>query len=91
MVLVGVSVVLGLCFVIVFGRPWRSDNPAMAWLQWALAAVALAFDAMVMVSLFRVAVPMWAVALILLAQDGVFAWRLAKLARTRRPDATADS
>lgn len=86
MVLVGASVLLGLCFVVVFGRPWRSDNRAMAWLQWALAAVALAFDVVLMLALFGVVVPMWVVALVLLAQDGVFAWRLAKLAWTRRPD-----
>ena len=32
-VLIGVSMLLGLGFVIPFGPPWRSQNPGMAWLN----------------------------------------------------------
>lgn len=83
-VLIGVSMLLGLGFVIPFGPPWRSENPPMAWLQAGLAWVALAFDSALFLSLFHVAMPVVVVVLILLAQDTVFGWRLAVLIRERR-------
>ena len=83
-VLIGVSMLLGLGFVIPFGPPWRSQNPGMAWLQAGLAWVALAFDTALFLSLFHIAVPVVAVALILLTQDIVFGWRVAVLIGERR-------
>lgn len=85
-VLVSLSALLGLWFVIAFGRPWLSENPNMAWLQSALAAAAVAFDLVLLLALLRVAVPAWVIAAIMLTQDGVFAWRLIALARARRVD-----
>jgi len=82
--LVSTSLLLGLSFVIPYGLPWRSDNPSMAWLQSGLGWVAIAFDTAVLLSLLNVVVPWWAVLLILLAQDVVFAWRRIVLVRTRR-------
>jgi len=74
--LVGLSLSLGLAFVLTFGNPSRSDNPPMAWLQAALAWVAVAFDALLFLALFHVVPPAWAILGVLLAQDAVFAWRL---------------
>jgi len=85
-VLIGVSMLLGLDFVVSFGPPWRSESPAMAWLQAGLAWVALAFDTVLLLALFRVAAPMWIVALILLGQDAVYAWRLVVLRRAREDE-----
>lgn len=82
-VLIGVSMLLGLGFVIPFGPPWRSESPGMAWLQAGLAWVALAFDTALFLSLFHVAVPVAAVVLILLAQDVVFGWRVMALVKER--------
>ncbi len=83
-ILISVSLVLGLGFVLTLGSPRRSEVPSMAWLQAGLAWVAVAFDAVLFMSVFHVAVPVWSVALILLAQDVVFAWRLWVLVQTRR-------
>jgi hypothetical protein len=82
--LIGLSLGLGLAFVIAFGSPRRSANPSMAWLQVGLAWVAVAFDAVLLLSMFHIVVSLWLVAMILLAQDAVFAWRLGVLIQTRR-------
>jgi hypothetical protein len=83
-ILISVSLTLGLGFVLTLGSPRRSEVPSMAWLQAGLAWVAVAFDAVLFMSVFHVAVPVWSVALILLSQDVVFAWRLWVLIQTRR-------
>lgn len=84
-VIVGSSVLLGLSFVLALGRPWLSQSPQMAWLQAMLAGVALAFDVVFLLALLAVPVPVWTAALILAAQDGVFAWRLISLYAARSP------
>lgn len=83
-ILISFSLTLGLGFVLTLGSPRRSEVPSMAWLQAGLAWVAVAFDAVLFMSLFHITVPVWSVALILLAQDVVFAWRLWVLIQTRR-------
>ena len=85
-VLIGASAVLGLWFVAELGLPWRSSAPAMAWLQAALAAVALAFDVALLLAMWRVVVPVWVFAAILAGQDAVFSWRVATLRNARRHD-----
>ena len=82
-VLIGVSMLLGASFLASYGPPWRSDRPLTAWVQSGLAWVALAFDTALFLSLFYVLVPLWIVALILLAQDIVYTVRLIALRRAR--------
>ena len=82
--LITVSALLGLVFVATLGLPWRSANPAMAWLQSMLAWAAIAFDTVLLLAVFRVHVPTWIVAAILLGQDAAFAWRLWLLLKVQR-------
>jgi hypothetical protein len=89
-VLIGASVLLGLWFVLALGAPWRSESPTMAWLQAAIAWVAVAFDVALLLALLRIHVPAWGFVLILLAQDVVFGWRLALLWRARRAAGVAN-
>jgi hypothetical protein len=84
--LIGASALLGLWFVIELGRPWHSELPPMAWLQTTIASAAVAFDVVLLLALLRVPVPMFVFALIVAAQDGVFAWRLVRLHAARRED-----
>jgi hypothetical protein len=77
--LVGYSVLFGVLFVVGLGWPWRSESPAMAWLQAMLAGVALALDVIILFALFAVRVPLWVIALALIAQDAVFTWRWRRL------------
>jgi hypothetical protein len=83
-ILVGASVVLGIWFALELGRPWRSENPPMAWLLAAWAWSTAAVETVLLLALFRVAVPPWVVVVVLLAQDSVWVWRLVKLRRERR-------
>jgi len=83
-VLVTASIVLSLWFVLTLGSPRRSENPLVAWLLAAWAWVTVAFETLLLLSLFRVHVPLWLAAVVLLAQDGVFTWRLILLHRARR-------
>lgn len=87
--LVGASIVLTLGFVLALGPPWRSRAPGMAWMlaSWAWATVA--FETLLLLVLFRVPVPLWLAAVALLAQDGVWVWRLVLLHRERRPPTEA--
>jgi len=89
-VLVAASAGLSLWFVLYLGPPWRSENPAVAWLLAAWAWSTAAFQALLLLALFRIVVPLWLVALVLFAQDAVFAWRLVLLRRTRRADPLRD-
>ena len=82
--LIAGSIGLGLWFIVSYGRPWRSDYPAMAWLQSALAAVPVAFDSLLLLALFKLTAPVWLVVAILAAQDVVFGWRVVTLMRARR-------
>ena len=86
-VLVAASVGLSLWFVLTLGAPWRNERPTVAWLLAAWAWSTAAFQALLLLALFRIAVPLLVVALVLFAQDGVFVWRLVLLWRTRRADA----
>lgn len=82
--LVAASVLLTLWFVLTLGSPRRSENQPIAWLLAAWAWVTVAFETLLLLALFQVHVPGWLAALVLFAQDGVFAWRLALLWRSRR-------
>lgn len=86
-VLVGASVLLGIWFALELGRPWRSENPPMAWLLAAWAWSTVAVETVLLLALFRVAVPAAVVAMVLLGQDSVWVWRLVKLRRERRQSA----
>ncbi len=83
-ILFGSSALLGLWFVAALGSPTHSAEPSMAWLQAGLALVAVMVDVMLLLALYHVRAPGWAYALVLLAQDVVFAWRLVVLYRARR-------
>lgn len=83
-ILVGLSIVLTLAFVLRLGPPWRSANAAGAWL-WALMGwTSVAFDTILLLTLLHIPVPAGAALLVLLVQDGVYAWRLFRLETSRR-------
>lgn len=86
--LVAASIGLSLWFVVSLGDPRRSENPSTAWLLAAWAWVTVVFETLLLLALFRVHVPPWIAAVVLFAQDGVFAWRLVLLHRARRSDET---
>jgi hypothetical protein len=71
-------------FAIRLGPPWKSPEPVMAWLQAALAWVAVAFNTAWALVTLAVHVPLWVFGLILLAEDAVFGWRWWELERSRR-------
>ncbi len=82
--LIVVSIAFGLAFVVAYGDPRRNETPSMAWLQAGLAWVALIFDAIFLLAVFRVFAPWWIVLIALLGQDIVFGWRLYVLFAARR-------
>jgi len=84
--LVAASIGLSLWFVLSLGDPRRSENPTIAWLLAAWAWVTVAFEALLLLALFHIHVPVWLAAVVLFAQDGVFGWRLVLLRRARRAD-----
>lgn len=84
--LVGGSVLLTGWFVLLLGPPQRSVNPPMAWMLAAWAWVTIALESLLLLSLFRVAVSPWIAVVVLLAQDGIWVWRLVLLYRSRRGD-----
>jgi len=84
--LVTASIGLSLWFAVSLGDPRRSENPPVAWLLAAWAWVTVAFEALLLLALFHIHVPAWLAAVVLFAQDGVFAWRLVLLHRARRAD-----
>ena len=71
-------------FAVRLGRPWRNPEPVMAWLQAALAWVAVAFDTSWALVALAVPVPAWVFGLVLVAQDAVFGWRWWELEKARR-------
>ena len=83
-ILVGGSIGLSLAFLYSLGPPWRSESPTVTWLLAAWAWVSVAFEATLLLVLFRVAVPPWIFAVVLVAKDAVFAWRLALVRRPPR-------
>lgn len=83
-ILVAASVGLSLWFVLSLGDPRRSENVLIAWLLAAWAWVTIAFETLLLLALFRIAVPSWIAAVVLAGQDVVFGWRLVLLHRTRR-------
>lgn len=82
-VLVGISIVLQLWFVIRLGSPRRSENPPIAWLITALTWGTIAFETLLLLALFRIPTPWWIAAVTLAALDGVWAWWLVALHRSR--------
>jgi hypothetical protein len=84
-VLLAGSVALTAAFLILLGPPWLSAEPKVAWLLAAWGWVTLALELLILLVLLRVAVPSWLALIVLLAQDGVWVWRLAVLRRARYP------
>lgn len=82
-----VSMLFGVLFVVILGPPWRNESPSVAWLQVSVAALTVAIDLIFFLALFRVHVPLWIVAGLLLGQDGVFIWRVRLLLNARKVDA----
>ena len=80
------SVGLPMWFVLSLGDPRRTQNSRTAWLLAGWGWVTVAWETLILLATFRVAVPLWLAALVLLAQDGVFGWWLVQLYRTRRKD-----
>ena len=85
--LVAASIVLSVWFVLSIGNPRNSDSPTMAWLLVAWGASTTAIEAMIFVALLNIDIPMWVAALILAAQDAVYAWRIALVHAARRASA----
>ena len=84
--LVAASIGLSLWFVFSLGPPQGSGNVPVAWLLAAWAWVTIAFEVLLLLALLHVHVPPWLAALVLLVQDGVFAWRIVLLRRSRQAD-----
>jgi hypothetical protein len=78
--LVALSIALTVVFVAALGHP-RSP---VAWMLASWGWITVAFESLLLAVTFRVHVPMWSLALVLAAQDGLFGWRLALLWRARR-------
>lgn len=78
------SALLASGFAVRLGPPWRSPEPAMAWLQGALAWVAVAWDVVWALVALAVHVPLLVFAVVLIGQDAVFGWRWWELERARR-------
>ncbi len=74
------SILLTLTFAIALGRP----SGAVGWMLAAWAWVTATFELLLLLSTFRVAVPIWIAASVLLAQDVIFTWRLVLLWRSRQ-------
>lgn len=85
-VLVAGSIGLTLWFVLDLGPPWKSENPSVAWLLAAWGWVTVAFETLLLLTLFSIRFPLLLAALVLAVQDTVFAWRLVILRRARRAD-----
>ena len=81
------SAVFSAGFAVRLGRPWRTPEPVVAWLQAALAWVAVAWDTAWTALTLLVPVPLWVFAVLLLVQDGIFGWRWWVLEASRRPSA----
>lgn len=82
-VMLAISLVFGLVFVLMLGKPWRNEYPTMAWLQASLAWVAVGFDAWLLLASFGVHADLLVFSVLIL-QDLVFAWRLWVLITIRR-------
>jgi hypothetical protein len=82
--LLALSVALGLWFAVELGRPWRAENPTMAWLLAAWAWSTVAVESILLLALFRITVPWWVVVVVLAAQDAVWVWRLIRLRQERQ-------
>jgi hypothetical protein len=80
------SILTGAWFAIELGRPWRSLNPPIAWLQASLAWSAIALDAILLLVLVRVRAPLWVYAVPLVMQAVTFTWRVIVLRRIRRAE-----
>lgn len=80
------SAVFSAGFVVRLGSPWRNREPEMAWLQAAIAWIAVAWDLAWMALTLSVHVPIWVFAVLLLVQDGIFGWRWWVLETSRRQD-----
>lgn len=78
------SAVFSAGFALRLGRPWHNPDPVMAWLQAAIAWIAVAWDLTWTALVLAVHVPVWVFAVLLLAQDGIFGWRWWVLEQTRR-------
>ena len=86
-VLVGLSVLLPLGVVVKLGDPRKSDSPTTAWLLSSWGWVTVVFGALLFVAVLGFDVPVWLGALVLVAQDAVFAWWLIVVHRIRGRDA----
>lgn len=82
-VLIGLSVALGAWFALELGPPWKSENPVMAWLLAAWTWSTVGVETILLLALFRVALPWWLVVVVLAGQDAVWVWRLVKLRQQR--------
>lgn len=76
---IAASIILGLLFMVELGWPPSKRRPEMAWLQWTLAATAVAFDIVLLLAIHQWFFVAWLALAILVVQDVVFAWRLFKL------------
>jgi hypothetical protein len=68
------------------GWPGRSLNPIGSWLWIAMGLVTLALDILLLMIMFRIPIPSLLAIAVLIAQDGVYAWRSIALRRARRAD-----
>lgn len=80
------SVALTVMFLAQLGAPWRSEETATSWLLSAWGVVTLALELLILLALLRVPFPMWVALVVVLAQDGVWVWRMLHVRRARRED-----
>lgn len=75
----GMIVVLGMIFLVLYGLPTRSRDPRMAWHIASLTAVSVVEAAMLFLVTIGVLVPWWTILVIFAAADVLMVWRLVLL------------
>lgn len=83
-VLLSGSIVLGVTFAALFGKPWKHREPRGAWLLTVWTYVAVALDLLLLAVVLRIHIPLWLPVVVLSAQDAVVGFRLWLLLRERR-------
>jgi len=88
--LVAGSIGFSVYFLVLLGMPWRSRHQrAVTWLLALWAGTTMAVKMLILLALFQVSVPLWVAAVVLAAEEAVFAWRVVVLRHARRADARA--
>lgn len=77
------SLLLSGAFAVLFGWPWKRDEPAVAWFIASTNWAAMALDVLLLLAMFGIRPSLWVAALVLGLQDVAVGWRLWVLLRQR--------